>query len=235
MPNSNVTYTGGASGSDPVPPTLSKNYVYSDVCNIVRLLAHESGNTTVLTNSELLAIVLDVVGQVQKENWQVMQPCYLQSNTFTTTYSGGLNIYKSSFASLTPYLDKIVCAIYLYGSERIPIKMMSPDELQRANKMPLMYANSVVGTQFSDYLELYIGGFTVDGQDYLTEIYYYRQPVLSGITTSNYTTKYVDTALARTNVFVVLPLIVTSERFSESVTMSFTFTHPLVTDELLCQ
>lgn len=186
--NGSITFSGGASALDPIVPTLSKNTTYSDVVGLVRILSHTAGNTTVITNAELLSIVIDIAGQIGRENWEKMQPYYLQTNTFNVI--GSSNPYKADYSTLSPYMDKFIGAIFLYG--RTPIKMLDSDGLQRASKLTSMYANSVLGTQYDGYLELFAGSSISNPQDYSVDIYYFRQPQLSGITTSNYSSKYVD-------------------------------------------
>ena len=190
MPNGDVTLGGGATGLDPVVPTLSKITTYSDVVSLVRLLSHTSGNTTAITNAELLSIVIDQVGQIAKENWERMQPFYLQTATFNV--QGSSNLYRSNYSTLQPYVDKFIGIMFLRGNLRTPIRMVGADELQRYSKLTTNNANSVFGTLFDGYVELFFGSGISNPQDYNTEIYYYRQPQLSGITTSNYSSKYVD-------------------------------------------
>lgn len=190
MPNGSITFGGGASAQDPIPPTISKITTYSVVCSLVRDLSHTNGNTTVITNAEILSIVIDTVGQIAKENWERMQPFYLQSNTLNIQGSG--NLYKASFLALVPYIDKFIGALFLQGTTRVPIKMMDSDALQQTSKLTVMNANSVAGTVYDGHVELFVGSFITAPQDYTIEIYYYRQPQLSGITTSNYTTEYPD-------------------------------------------
>ena len=188
MPNGAITFGDGASGLDPIVPALSKNYTYSSVVGLVRLLSHTSGNTAVITNAELLSIVVDIAGQIARENWDKMQPFYLQSNTFNVMNTN--NPYKVSYSTLNPYMDKFIGAVFLFG--RVPVKMVDADALQRASTLTNTYANSVLGTQYDSHLELFVGSFITSPEDFTTEIYYYRQPQLSGITTSNYTSKYID-------------------------------------------
>lgn len=189
MPNGNVTLGGGATGLDPIAPTLSKITLYSDVVSLVRLLSHTSGNTTVISNAEILSIVIDTAGQIAKEYWERMQPFYLQTNTFNV--QGSSNLYRASYSTLNPYMDKFIGAMFLYGP-RTPIRMVDADGLQRISKLTTNNANSIFGTVYDGYLELFVGSFITNPQDYAVEIYYYRQPQFSGITTSNYSSKYVD-------------------------------------------
>jgi len=188
MPNGSITFGSGASGLDPIVPTLSKITTYSAVCDLIRKLSHTYGNTTVITDAEILTIVLNNAGEIARVNWEKMQPYYLMTNTFNVI--GSSNPYTVNYSTLSPYMDKFIGAVFLYG--RKPIKIVGADELQRASKLTTMYANSILGTVYDGYMELFVGSSITNPQDYTSEIYYYRQPQLEGITTSNYSTKYVD-------------------------------------------
>lgn len=191
LPNGSITFGSGASGLDPIPPTLSKNTLYSDFVTLVRVLSHTSGNTTVISAAEILSIVIDEVGKCAKENWAKMQPYYLQSNTFNIQNTSFP--YKSVYSTLNPYVDKFIGAFFLQGVTRFPVISVSAEELQLYGAMTTIYANSVFGTFYDGFLELFVGSaVATTPNEFQTEIYYYRQPQLAGITTSNYTTKYID-------------------------------------------
>lgn len=186
MPLGATTFGNGGNG-DPLPPSLSIT-TYSSVCDLIRKLSHTYGNTTVITDAEILTIVLNNAGEIARANWEKMQPYYLQTNTFNV--GGSSNPYTVNYSTLSPYMDKFVGSVFLSG--RKPIKIVGADELQRASKLTTMYANSILGTVYDGYMELFVGSSITNPQDYTSEIYYYRQPQLAGITTSNYSTKYVD-------------------------------------------
>lgn len=190
MPLGQTTFGGGASGADPIPPSLSGLWTYENIVAHVRLFSHTSGNTTAITNGEILAIVVDIVKQIVKENWEKMSPNYLQTNTFNII--GSSNPYKVDYSALSPYMERFVGAMFLQGTTRHHIKMVSADELERRSKMTTVNANSVLGTQYDGFIDLFVGSFITTPQDYDAEIYYFRQPKTSGITTTNYATEYVD-------------------------------------------
>ena len=188
MPYGDVTYGGGASGQDPIVPAISKNSTWSAVCDLVRRLSHTYGNTTVITNAEILAIVIDTANEVVKTNWKQIAPFYLQTNTFNVI--GSSNPYKAYYSTLVPYFENIVTVSFLYG--RKPVKMLTPDDLQMASKMTNTYSSSVLGALYDGYISLVVGSDITSPNDYPVEVYYYRQPKTAGITTSNYSTEYVD-------------------------------------------
>lgn len=191
MPFGGITFGGGASGLDPIPPALSKNYTYQAVVDLVRILSHTSGNTTVITAGEILSIVVGVVGQVGRENWKAIAPYHLQTDT--VNISGTSNFYKAFYSTFNPYIHTFIGAIFLQGTIRRPIKIVTSEELDRTAKMTNTYANSILGTQYDGHLELFIGSSVVTTpNEYQVEIYSFKQPQLNGITTTNYSTKYVD-------------------------------------------
>jgi len=105
--------------------------------DLVRLLSHTSGNTTAITAGEILAIVVDIAGQIAKANWEKMQPFYLQSNTFNI--QGSSNLYRSSYTALSPYMDKFVHAMFLRGTTRIPIKIVDADDPKARTSLAAEY------------------------------------------------------------------------------------------------
>lgn len=174
MPLASVTFGSGALGEDAVPPALSKNYTYQNVVDLVRVLSHASGNTTVLTDAEIFAIVNYHVSQIAKENYQQLQPCYLQSATLTI--NNVQSPYKSDFSTLNPFVDKFVGCIFLQGYLRTPISIVDSQQLQDIIGMPTIYVSSIAGT-FNDLsIELFVGTEVVTNPyDYYVEMYYYRQ------------------------------------------------------------
>ena len=73
---------------------------------------------------------------------------------------------------------------------------MGTDELERFSKLTNTYGGSVIATQYDGFLHLFVGSSMYASPNtpttYLTELYYFRQPILASITTSNYDSKYVD-------------------------------------------
>lgn len=201
MPDGSIIDGNGDSNLDPIVPALSKNYTYQTVVDLVRLLSHTSGNTTVITAGEILEIVKDVVGQVGRENWKAIAPYHLQTNTMNI--SGTSNFYKSYYSTFNPYVHTFIGAIFLQGTTRRPIvtqKMvngvyvpLTAKDLDDMAKMSTTYANSILGTLYDGHIEMFVGSSVVTTpNEYQTEIYYFRQPQLNGITTTNYSTVYVD-------------------------------------------
>lgn len=185
MPNGSVSFGGGASGLDPIVPALSKVYTYSTVTTLVRLLAHASGNTTVITDNEILAIVKDLVAQIAKENWKGLYPFYLQNNTFNI--QGSSNPYRSDYTTINPYMDKLVGALFVSGVSRTPVRMVDSDAIQRQSKLTTTGATSVIGSQREGDIELFVGSSVSSSpSDAETEMYYLRQAKLNSVATTDY-------------------------------------------------
>lgn len=196
-----VTFGGGASGLDPIVPALSKSYTYQNVVDLVRILAHASGNTTVITDAEIFAIVKDYVAQIAKENPSLF-PNYLQSNTFNIGNTS--NPYKVDYSTLNPYPDKIIGCVYVAGTSRTPIAIVSSEELERRSKLTSTGASSVFGTLNDGNVELFVGSNFSQPTFQEAEIYYNRQPAISSSTVSTYVDlpdnmipDLIDTAVAR--------------------------------------
>ena len=191
MPDGAIIDGNGDSNLDPIVPALSKNYTYQTVVDLVRILSHTSGNTAVITAGEILSIVVDVAGQVGRENWKAIAPYHLQTNTMNI--SGTSNFYKAYYTTFNPYLHTFIGAIFLQGTVRRPIKIVSAVELDEKAKLTNTYANSILGTLYDGHIELFVGSSVVTTpNEYQVEMYYFRQGQLNGITTSNYSTKYID-------------------------------------------
>lgn len=185
-----VTFGAGALGTDPIPPAIGKNRTYQNAVDLVRLLSHTSGNTTVITADEILQIVRNTTAQVTKENWKALSPYYLQTETLNI--SGSSNFYKAYYSVLNPYVDKLIGCIFLQGTTRRPIKVTTPEDLDRSAKLSSIHSNSVLGTIYDGFIELFVGSDVVTTpNEYQVEIYYFRQGKLD-VTTSNYSAKYID-------------------------------------------
>jgi hypothetical protein len=167
---------------------------YQDAVNKVRILSHTSGNTSAVTDAEILVNLIDLTGKCFKDNWKTLFRFYVMVKRFNVT--GTAYPYTVDYSAITPYMDKFIGAIFLKNCVRTPIVMVQPDELERRSKLTSTTALSVIATQYDGYLSMYVGGsvFTLpeDITSYMVDVYYTRQPILAGITTSNYSTEYID-------------------------------------------
>lgn len=180
-----VTFGGGASGLDPIVPPLSGVYTYQNVIDIVRLLAHASGNTTVITDPEVFVIVKDLVANIAKENWKILAPVYLQSATFNVNNTS--NPYKVEYSTLNPYMDKLVGAVFYSGTARTPVAILDSNDFERRSKLTNTNAGSVLGNQTGQDIDLYVGSSVSSSpQDCEAELYYFRQTRLNDSTVSTY-------------------------------------------------
>ena len=153
--------------------------------DIVRLLSHTSGNTTAIPNSQILEVVKKNVDQQARIEEVYLHPYYLQRSSISV--SGSSNPYKVWYSTLSPYPSRVIGAIA--SANRKPIPMVEPQMIQNAIAMPNVNASSVFGSIQDGYIELFIGSSAVVTD---VEVYYFRSPKTNTITTSNYSSEYVD-------------------------------------------